>query len=163
MASLNKVMLIGNAGKDAELRYLSNGTAQAKFSLAVNRNFKGPDGEWKEETEWFNIVIWAALAERISQNVTKGKQIYVEGRLSTRTWDDDQGVKHYMTEVIANDLKILERREPGQGAGGGDEWGDGAARGGGRPQQRSGGYNGPRNGGAAAGAEDVEVDDLPFE
>lgn len=163
MASLNKVMLIGNAGKDAELRYLANGTAQAKFSLAVNRNFKGPDGEWKEETEWFNIVIWAALAERISQNVTKGKQIYVEGRLSTRTWDDDQGVKHYMTEVIANDLKILERREPGQGGGGGDEWGDGAARGGGRPQQRSGGYSGPRNGGAAAGAGDAEVDDLPFE
>jgi single-strand DNA-binding protein len=160
VASLNKVMLIGNAGKDAELRYLANGTAQAKFSLAVNRNFKGPDGEWKEETEWFNIVIWAALAERISQNVTKGKQIYVEGRLSTRTWDDDQGVKHYMTEVIANDLKILERREPGQGGGGGDEWGDGAARGGGRPQQRSGGYNGPRRGGAG---EEIEPDDLPFE
>ena len=163
MASLNKVMLIGNAGKDAELRYLANGTAQAKFSLAVNRNFKGADGEWKEETEWFNVVIWAALAERISQNVTKGKQIYVEGRLSTRTWDDDQGVKHYMTEVVANDLKILERREAGQSGGGGDEWGDGAARAGGRPQQR-GGYNGPRNGGgAAAGGGDIDVDDLPFE
>ncbi len=166
MASLNKVMLIGNAGKDAELRYLANGTAQAKFSLAVNRNFKGADGEWKEETEWFNIIIWAQLAERVSQNVTKGKQIYVEGRLSTRTWDDDQGVKHYMTEVIANDLKILERREAGQGGGGGDEWGDGAPRsGGGRPQQRTGGYNGPRNGGggAAAGGGDMDVDDLPFE
>lgn len=155
MASLNKVMLIGNAGKDAELRYLANGTPQAKFSLAVNRNFKGPDGEWKEETEWFNIVIWAALAERISQNVTKGKQIYVEGRLSTRTWDDDQGVKHYMTEVIANDLKILERREAGQGGGSGDDWGDGGS----RAPRRQGGYSGPRanNGG------DVEVDDLPFE
>jgi single-strand DNA-binding protein len=104
-------MLIGNAGKDAELRYLANGTPQAKFSLAVNRNFKGADGEWKEETEWFNIVVWAALAERISQNITKGKQLYVEGRLSTRSWDDDQGVKHYMTEVVAQDLKILERRE----------------------------------------------------
>ena len=163
MASLNKVMLIGNAGKDAELRYLANGTPQAKFSLAVNRNFKGADGEWKEETEWFNIVVWAALAERISQNVTKGKQIYIEGRLSTRSWDDDQGVKHYMTEVIALDLKILERREPGQGGGGGgDEWGDGAQRQPGRPQQRPGGYNGPR-GGAAAGGGDVDVDDLPFE
>lgn len=160
MASLNKVMLIGNAGKDAELRYLANGTPQAKFSLAVNRNFRGPDGEWKEETEWFNIVVWRDLAERISQNVTKGKQIYVEGRLSTRTWDDDQGVKHYMTEVIANDLKVLERREPGQAGGGGDEWGDGARASGGRPQQRSGGYgSGPR----AAGGGDVDVDDLPFE
>ena len=166
MASLNKVMLIGNVGKDAELRYLASGTPQAKFSLAVNRNFKGADGEWKEETEWFNIVVWAALAERISQNVTKGKQIYVEGRLSTHSWDDDQGVKHYMTEVIANDLKILERREAGQGGagGGGDEWGDGAPRSGGRPQQRAGGYNGPRNGGgAAAGGGDIDVDDLPFE
>ena len=161
MASLNKVMLIGNAGKDAELRYLANGTPQAKFSLAVNRNFKGADGEWKEETEWFNIVVWAALAERISQNITKGKQLYVEGRLSTRSWDDDQGVKHYMTEVIAQDLKILERREAGQGGGGGDDWGDGAPRGGGRPQQRGGGYNGPRGGGAGGG--DIDVDDLPFE
>ena len=164
MASLNKVMLIGNAGKDAELRYLANGTAQAKFSLAVNRNFKGADGEWKEETEWFNVVMWAGLAERISQYVTKGKQVYVEGRLSTHSWDDDQGVKHYMTEVIANDLKFLDRREAGQSGGGGDEWGDGAARAGGRPQQRGGGYNGPRNGGgAAAGGGDIDVDDLPFE
>ena len=161
MASLNKVMLIGNAGKDAELRYLANGTPQAKFSLAVNRNFKGADGEWKEEMEWFNIVIWAALAERISQNITKGKQIYVEGRLSTRSWDDDQGVKHYMTEVIAQDLKILERREAGQAAGG-DDWGDGSA----RQPRRQGGYSGPRaapgsNGGNGGG--DIDVDDLPFE
>ncbi len=64
MASLNKVMLIGNAGRDAELRYLANGTAQAQFSLAVNRNYRGPDKEWKEETEWFNIVAWGDLAER---------------------------------------------------------------------------------------------------
>ncbi|MBA4179931.1 MAG: single-stranded DNA-binding protein [Anaerolinea sp.] len=156
MASLNKVMLIGNAGKDAELRYLANGTAQAKFSLAVNRNFKAADGEWKEETEWFNIVVWAALAERISQSVTKGKQLYVEGRLSTRSWDDDQGVKHYMTEVIAQDLKILERREAGQGGGSGD-WGDGSA----RQPRRQGGYSAPGAGADAGG--DVDVDDLPFE
>ncbi len=113
MPSLNKVMLIGNAGKDAELKYSPKGVAQAKFSLAVNRNFKGPDGEWKEETEWFNVVVWADLAERISQKVTKGKQIYVEGRLSTRTWDDDQGVKHYMTEVVAQDIKPLDRESGG--------------------------------------------------
>src|SRR5512135_2860318 len=100
-------MLIGNVGKDAELRYLGNGTAQSKFSLAVNRNFRGPDGNWQEQTEWFNIVVWADLAERISQNVTKGKSVYVEGRLQTRTWDDDQGQKHYMTEVIAQSVLML--------------------------------------------------------
>lgn len=120
MASLNKVMLIGNAGKDAELRYLTNGTAQSKFSLAVNHNRKGPDGEWKEETEWFNVVVWADLAERVTPKITKGKSFYVEGRLSTRSWDDDKGVKHYMTEVIANDVKALERGERQPAAGNDD-------------------------------------------
>lgn len=152
MASLNKVMLIGNAGKDAELRYLANGTPQCQFSLAVNRNFRGPDNEWKEETEWFNVVVWRDMAERITQNVTKGKQLYVEGRLQTRTWDDDQGVKHYRTEVIANDVKILERREGGA-AGARDEWGDGGAA---RPARS--GYSGSRGGGG-----DTDPDDLPFE
>ncbi len=170
MASLNKVMLIGNAGRDAELRYLANGTAQAQFSLAVNRSYRGPDNEWKEETEWFNIVAWAALAERLSQNVTKGKQVYVEGRLQTRTWDDDQGVKHYRTEVIANSVLQLGSREaPGGGAagGGGSGWGDEAA---GAPPARGGGgrtFGGARSGGGgfqggAAGGE-TDPDDLPFE
>jgi single-strand DNA-binding protein len=146
MASLNKVMLIGNAGRDAELRYLANGTAQASFSLAVNRNYRGGDGEWKEETEWFNIVAWRELAERLSQNVSKGKQVYVEGRLQTRTWDDDQGVKHYRTEVIANSVLLLGSRD---GQGGGGDWESGSS-------ARS--YAGPRSGGG-----DVEPDDLPFE
>ncbi len=153
MASLNKVMLIGNAGKDAELRYLANGTPQCQFSLAVNRNYRGPDNEWKEETEWFNIVVWRDMAERIAQNVTKGKQLYVEGRLQTRTWDDDQGVKHYRTEVIANDVKILERREGA--AGGRDDWGDGGSAGA-RPARS--GVSGARS----AGGE-TDPDDLPFE
>src|SRR3990167_4980398 len=122
MASLNREMLIGNTGRDAELRYLANGTAQAAFSLAVNRNYRGADGEWKEETEWFNIVAWRDLAERLSQSVTKGKQVYVEGRLQTRTWDDDQGVKHYRTEVIANSVLLLGSRDGQGGAGGGGDW-----------------------------------------
>lgn len=107
MASLNKVMLIGNAGRDAELRYLASGTAQVTFSLAVNRNFKDPAGEWKEETEWVNVVAWAQLAERVSGNVTKGKQLYVEGRLQSRTWEDDKGVKHTRIEVHANSVMLL--------------------------------------------------------
>jgi len=150
MASLNRVMLIGNAGRDAELRYLANGTAQASFSLAVNRNYRGADGEWKEETEWFNIVAWRDLAERLSQSVTKGKQVYVEGRLQTRTWDDDQGVKHYRTEVIANSVLLLGSRDGQAGAGGGGDWDTGGA-----PAR---GTSGPRSGGG-----DVEPDDLPFE
>ena len=154
MASLNKIMLIGNAGKDAELRYTAGGTAQSQFSLAVNRNRKNQAGEWESETEWFNIILFGDQAERLSQYITKGKSIYVEGRLQTRNWDDDQGQKHTRVEVIANAIQMLDRRE---GAGGGD-WGDGnrAASPGARPAR--GGYNGPRNGGG-----DIEPDDLPFE
>ncbi|MBE7519952.1 MAG: single-stranded DNA-binding protein [Thermoflexaceae bacterium] len=147
MASLNKVMLIGNAGKDAELRYTANGTAQSQFSLAVNFRRKGASGEWEEATEWFNIVVFGDQAERISQYVTKGKQVYVEGRLQTRTWDDDQGQKHYRTEVIANQVLFLGSRE-NQGGG---EWSGGGG------QARSS-FAGTRRGGG-----DVEPDDLPFE
>jgi single-strand DNA-binding protein len=155
-------MLIGNAGKDAELRYLANGTAQAQFSLAVNRRYRGPDGEWKEETEWFNIVAWRELAERLSQNVTKGKQVYVEGRLQTRTWDDDQGTKHYRTEVIANSVLLLGAREGG--AAGGSSWGDGEASFGGRGGGSRGANSGRQGGNdAPTGGVDVDVDDLPFE
>ncbi|MFN0148528.1 MAG: single-stranded DNA-binding protein [Dehalococcoidia bacterium] len=171
MASLNKVMIIGNAGRDAELRYLANGTAQAKFSVACSRNFRGPDGDWKEETEWFNVIVWRELAERISQTVTKGKQVYVEGRLSTRSWDDDQGVKHYMTEVVAQQVLLMGRREPGEGGGGGGGWNDDAAApaaGAGRPapaQARGGGFGGGARGGGQGfgGGGDVDPDDLPFE
>lgn len=148
MASLNKVMLIGNAGRDAEMRYTANGTAQTQFSLAVNSNRRGASGEWETETEWFNVVMFGDRAERVSQYVTKGKQLYVEGRLRTRTWDDDQGQRHYRTEVIANDVKFLDRRESGGGeSSGGDAWGEPAA---------SRGYTGGRG-------ADIDPDDLPFE
>ena len=174
MASLNKVILIGNTGRDAELRYLANGTAQASFTLAVNRNTRGTDGEWNQETDWFNIVVWRDLAERISQQVTKGKQIYVEGRLQQRSWDNDQGIKQTRIEVVANTILLLGRNDgaPGAAAGAGG-WGDeapaaggGAAPGwnsaprggGGRPAGR------PGAGGASfSGGGDVDPDDLPFE
>ena len=162
MASLNKVMLIGNAGKDAELRYMASGTAKSEFSLAVNSRRRSQSGEWEEQTEWFNIVIWADQAERVSQYITKGKQVYVEGRLQTRTWDDDQGVKHYRTEVIAQTIQLLGgRQEGGQGGGG---WGDGnesfSGRGGaGGGGAQRGGFSGAR----AGQGGDVDPDDLPFE
>lgn len=158
MASLNKVMLIGNVGRDAELRYLSSGTAQAQFSLAVNRNFRGPDGNWQEQTEWFNVVAWAELAERISQNVVKGKQVYVEGRLQTRSWDDDQGQKHTRTEVIAQTILSLTPRDREGGAAGGGDWND-APRGAPSRGGQQGG-NGGRRGGPG---EEIDPDDLPFE
>ena len=156
MASLNKVMLIGNAGKDAELRYTANGTATAQFSLAVNFRRKGASGDWEEATEWFNIVLFADQAERLSQYITKGKQLYVEGRLQTRSWDDDQGVKHYRTEVIANTLQFLGSRD-GQGGGGGGDWG-------GESGQSFGGRGaGARSGAGRGRGGDVDPDDLPFE
>ncbi len=165
MASLNKVMLIGNVGKDAELRYLANGTAQASFSLAVNRRSRAPDGERREETEWFNIVLWRELAERVSQYITKGKSIYVEGRIQSRSWDDDQGQRHTRVEVIANQLELLGGREAGPGNAGGGSWGDdasfpssaGGARSGAAPRASGGGYR------PAAGGGDIDPDDLPFE
>jgi len=152
MASLNKVMLIGNVGRDPEMRYTANGTAQTSFSIAVNRSYRGPDNEWKEETEWFNVVAWRDLAERLGQNITKGQQVYVEGRIQTRTWDDDQGVKHYRTEVIANSVLMLGRRDGGPSRGG-DDWSDTP------PVARGGG--GFRGGGG--GGRDIDPDDLPFE
>jgi single-strand DNA-binding protein len=156
MASLNKVILIGNAGKDAELRYLANGTAQASFSIAVNRNLRGADGEWTQETDWFNVVAWRELAERLSQTVTKGRQLYVEGRLSIRSWDNDQGVKQYRTEIVANQVLALGRGD-GQGGSGGGGWDDGGSQ-----PRRGGGFGGSR-GGSGGGDEPIDPDDLPFE
>ena len=163
MASLNKIMLIGNAGKDAELRYTANGTAQAQFSLAVNFRRRGTSGEFEDATEWFNIILFREQAERLSQYITKGKPLYVEGRLQTRSWDGDDGVKHYRTEVIANQIQLLGGREGGGGGGGGTDWGDGGGGGGSRPASggnRGGGYTGPRRGNAG---DEIDVDDLPFE
>jgi len=108
-SGLNKVMIIGNLGRDPEMRFTASGTAMTTFSVAVGRNFRGNDGEWREETEWFRIVAWTDLAERLAQNLTKGRKVYVEGRLSTRSWDGTDGQKHYTTEVIANNVIYLDR------------------------------------------------------
>lgn len=113
-------MLIGNAGKDSELRYMASGTPQAKFSLAVNNRVKKDDA-WEDQTEWFNILIWGNTAERVSQFITKGKQLYIEGRLQTRSWDGDDGVKHYMTEVVAQTVQLLGKVDGATGARRGPE------------------------------------------
>lgn len=118
MAGLNKVMLIGNVGKDPEMRYTANGKAVTTFTIAVNRNFQSTDGERREETDWFDIVTWDKLAELCSQFLQKGRQAYVEGRLHTRSWEGQDGQKRYRTEVVAQTVLFLGSA-PGAGGGGG--------------------------------------------
>ncbi len=110
MVSLNKVMIIGNVGGDPEMRFTPGGHPVTSFSVATNRMINTQQGEPKKETEWFNIVAWDKLAEQCNQLLTKGKLVYVEGRLQTRNWDGQDGQKHYKTEVIANRVSLLERR-----------------------------------------------------
>ncbi|SRR6266487_939134 len=104
---LNKIMLIGNLGKDPELNVTSDGTPVTKFSLAVNRSYKTNSGEKKEETEWFNIVAWRQLAELTERYLHKGSKVYIEGRLTQRKYTDREGVQRTAVEVIANDVQFL--------------------------------------------------------
>ena len=118
MAGLNKVMIIGNLGRDPEMRYTPSGSPVTSFSVAVSRNWKSREGEAREETEWFNVTCWDKLAEIANQYLTKGKQVYIEGRLRTHSWDDKTtGEKKYRTEVVATDMTMLGQRG---GEGGGD-------------------------------------------
>jgi single-strand DNA-binding protein len=120
MKSVNKVILIGNLGKDPEVKYTPQGTPVAKITLATNERFKDKDGQWQDRTEWHNIVLWQRLAEIAGEYLKKGGKVYIEGRLQTRSWDDKQtGQKKYMTEVVANDLVLLGGR--GEGAGSGEQ------------------------------------------
>jgi single-strand DNA-binding protein len=107
--SVNKVILVGNLGKDPELRYTPSGTAVCTFSLATTDRFKNKQGEQQERTEWHNIVVWAGLAEICGKYLTKGKQIYIEGRIQNRSYDDRDGNKRYITEIVANEMQMLGR------------------------------------------------------
>lgn len=110
MRDLNKVMIIGNLGKDPEMRFTASGTPVTSFSIAVNRTYPGSDGERHEETEWFSVVAWNKLAETCNQYLVKGKRVYIEGRLQTRSWEGQDGQKRYRTEVVANDVIFLDSR-----------------------------------------------------
>jgi len=112
MVSLNKVMIIGNLGSEPEMRFTPNGNPVTTFRVATNRSYSTPDGERKEETEWFTVVAWGKLAEQCNQFLAKGKLVYTEGRLHTRTWEGQDGQKHYRTEVIANRVTFLDRQSP---------------------------------------------------
>ncbi len=110
---LNKVMVIGHVGRDPEMRYTPSGRAVTSFSVATSRSWTNSDGERREETEWFNIVTWGNLAEICKQRLRKGQQVYVEGRLQTRGWEDAEGKKHFRTELVAQEMILLGGRSAG--------------------------------------------------
>jgi single-strand DNA-binding protein len=133
---LNKVLIIGNLGRDPEMRYTANGNAVTTFSVAVSRSYGGAE-ERREETEWFTVVTWNKLAEVLGQNLEKGRRVFCEGRLSTRSWEGPDGAKRYRTEVVADKVLFLDKRN---GDGDASSWpGVGEALG------------------------DIDADDLPFD
>jgi len=138
---VNKVILIGNLGQDPELRQTPSGTPVATFTLATNEGWTDKDGQRQERTEWHRIVAWGKLAEICNQYLRKGRQVYIEGRLTTRSWEDRQGAQRKTTEIVANQMLMLGGRGPEQGMAG------------------------PGEGGApdfAAETVKIEEDDLPF-
>jgi len=117
---LNKVTLIGNLGKDPEIRALESGVSRANFTLATNESYKDRNGAWQKSTEWHDIVMWRSMAER-AKVLRKGMLVYIEGKLTHRKWTDKEGRDHYNTEITADVLRILEKREPSSPAISSDE------------------------------------------
>jgi single-strand DNA-binding protein len=107
---LNKVIIIGNVGRDPEMRFTPSGRPVTSFSIATSRTWVSSEGERREETEWFNVVAWGNLAEICKAHLTKNQQVYVEGRLQTRGWEDEGGKKHFRTELVANEMILLGDR-----------------------------------------------------
>jgi single-strand DNA-binding protein len=106
--SINKVILVGNVGKDPEIKYTPNGVPVAKFSLATNERFKDKSGEWRDRTEWHNVLAWQRLAEIVGEFVQKGSKLYIEGKLQSSSWEDrNSGEKRYRTEIVARDIVLL--------------------------------------------------------
>jgi single-strand DNA-binding protein len=168
--SINKVILLGHLGKDAETRFTTGGQSVTNFTVATNRRWKDQQtGDWKEETDWHNVVLWRA--ENLANYLTKGKQVYVEGRLRTRSYDDKDGNKRYVTEVMADDVILLGGRGEGgdMSVGGGDMGESGGYE---QPRRSSGPVSMPR--GARAGGsgrpqampdpmdQGITDDDVPF-
>ncbi len=155
---VNKVILIGNLGRDPEVRSTQSGQPVASFTLATNRRWRDKAGNKQEETEWHNIVVWGKQAEIAGQYLKKGKQIYLEGRLQTRSWEDRQsGEKKYKTEIVCDNFQMLGQRgdmdmDRGGGSGGGPSYDEGGGGG--------GSYGGGGGGGGYGG--EPEDDDIPF-
>jgi single-strand DNA-binding protein len=143
---VNKVILVGNLGKDPEVGYTQGGTALCKFSLATGESYVNTAGERQDKTEWHNIIVWGKQGENVGKYLSKGRQVYIEGKIQTRSWDDEKtGQKKYMTEINAQRVVFLGSRADGGGDGGGYE------KGGGGPVQGGGG--------SGIGPDD---DDIPF-
>ncbi|MDH4167256.1 MAG: single-stranded DNA-binding protein [Gammaproteobacteria bacterium] len=150
---INKVILVGNLGKDPETRYMPNGKAVTNFSIATSESWKDKQtGEQREQTEWHNIVMYDRLAEIAAEYLKKGSQVYVEGKLRTRKWQDKEGRDRYTTEINANEMQMLGSRA---GGGGGGMGGGGESRGEGRPA--------PAGGGSGARAPAQGPDESPFD
>lgn len=115
---INKVILVGNLGQDPELKYTQSGIAVATLSVATNRAWRDKDDNWQDETEWHRVIVWAQAAERCSESFVKGNKVYVEGRLQTRKWQDQNGNDRYTTEIVSNVLKNLTPKEREGGASG---------------------------------------------
>jgi single-strand DNA-binding protein len=124
MASVNKAILIGNLGKDPELRYTPSGQAVASFPLATTERFKDKDGNWQERTDWHNIVVWGRQGETVKEYLKKGRSTYVEGRIQTRSYDDRDGNKKWITEIVASRVQFLGGRGEGSGGGRSESAGD---------------------------------------
>lgn len=174
MASLNRVVILGNLGQDPELRYTQSQTPVCTLSVATTEYRPGPDGQRQELTEWHRIVVWGRMAENASKYLTKGRSVLVEGRIQTRNWEDKSGQKRYVTEIVATNLQFVggqggQRERPAgagmsSGEGGGPRGGFGG--GGGRAP-----YNGPGTGqdagpsedyGSFGGPETPNLDEIPF-
>ena len=110
---INKVTLIGNLGRDPEIKHLESGSVVGKFSIATNENYRDKAGEWQTQTEWHDVVVWRMLAERAERDLKKGSLCYVEGKLTHRKYQDKDGNEKYITEVVANNIKLLEKSESG--------------------------------------------------
>jgi single-strand DNA-binding protein len=159
--SYNKALLIGNVGKDPEVRHLESGASVASFPLATTERFRGRDGNMQEQTEWHNIVCWRGLADLSEKYIHKGSQIFVEGKIRTRSWTDQSGQKRYTTEIIADAIRLLGKKQDGGDAGYGNSYGSSSYNNNNKAASAGDGV-------AAGGKEDLPADesgsddDLPF-
>jgi single-strand DNA-binding protein len=160
MASVNKVILIGNLGKDPEVRHLEGGVAVARFPIATSESFKDKNGQKQERTEWHNIVVWRGLAEVAEKYLRKGNSVFIEGKIRTSNYQDKDGVQRYSTEIVADNMTMLGGRSDNGGSGGGGNFQESsAATSGGN---YGGGATASKGDSPAGGFQSDEPDDLPF-
>lgn len=153
MASVNKAIILGNLGRDPELRHTGSGTPVCNFPVATSERFQDKGGEWQERTEWHTIVVWGRQGENCAKYLAKGRSVYVEGRIQTRDWQDKDGNKRYTTEIVANTVQFIGGRDSGGGGRGFDG-----------PPPPDDSYAPPSGGGGGGGGGDESFsdDEIPF-